>query len=178
MGEEEPGAEEEPEADEELRAEGAKLLVDAVQQLSAEDMDRILRGLPPAVSTEVVGDLIGNKLDPRRLKNLSSLLIGPLRKRPAARLTLVVERLSMGILETFHAELGDRFDDPSVDDLREVLDAVLSQHPLAGVRCTLSWVAAEEMPAAQAARDVLLSDERLRLPDWAEASGSATTPTE
>lgn len=157
-------------SEEELGAEGAKLLADAVQQLSPEDIDRLLRSVPSPVATELVGELLGNKLDPRRLKNLGSLLIGPLRKRPAARLIPVVERLSMGILETFHAELGDRFEDPSVADLREVLDAVLAQHPLAGVRCTLGWVVAEEMPAAQAARDVLLADPRLRLPDWAEAS--------
>lgn len=157
-------------SEEELGAEGAKLLVDAVQQLSAEDVDRLLRSVPSPVATEVVGELIGNKLDPKRLKNLGSLLISTLRKRPVARLTLVVERLSMGILETFHGELGDRFDDPSIEDLRDVLDAVLAQHPLAGVRCTLGWVVAEGMPAAQAARDLLLTDERLRLPDWPKAS--------
>jgi hypothetical protein len=155
-------------SEEELGAEGAKLLEDAVQQLSAEDLDRLLRGLPSQVATELVAELIGNKLDPRRLKNLASLLLGPLRKRPAARLTLILERLSIGILDTFHTELGDRFDDPSVADLEEVLDAVLAQHPVAGVRCTLAWVFAEEMPAAQAARHVLLADPRLRLPDWAE----------
>jgi hypothetical protein len=165
-------------AEDELGAAGAKLLVDAVQQLSAEDIDRLLRGVPSPVATEVVGDLIGSKLDPRRLKNLGSLLISALRKRPPTRLALVVERLSMGILETFHTELGDRFDDPSVDDLREVLDAVLAEHPLAGVRCTLSWVVAEELTAAEAARQVLLTEERLRLPDWAEASGSPTTAPE
>ena len=175
MGEEpetevEPELEYEPEIDEELQAEGEKLLLDAVQALSAGDMDRILKGLPTAVSTEVAADLIGNKLDPRRLKNLSALLIGPLQKRPVARLTLVIEKLSIGILDTFHTELGDRFDNPSVDDLREVIDAVLSRHPVSGVRLTLGWVVAEQMPAARAARDVLLTDERLRLPDWAEAS--------
>lgn len=155
--------------DEELRVEGATLLVDAVQQLSAEDVDRLLRGLPSHVATELVKALIGNKLDPRRLKNIGPLLVGTLRKRPAERLAPVVEHLSMGILDTFQAELGDRFENPSFDDLREVLDAVLAKHPVDGVRCTLSWVVAEGMPAAQAARDVLLTDERLRLPDWAEA---------
>lgn len=157
-------------AEDELGVEGAKLLTDAVQALSAEDVDGLLRGLPPAVATELVRELIGNKLDPRRLKNLGSLLIATMRKRPAARLTLVVERLSMGILDTFQAELGDRFDDPSAEALREVLDAVLAQHPVAGVRCTLSWVVAEEMAAAQAARDVLFTDPRLHLPDWSEPS--------
>jgi hypothetical protein len=156
--------------DEELLAEGATLLTDAVQQLEPEDIERILRNLPSPVATEVVGDLIGNKLDPRRLKNLGSLLMGPLRKRPPARLALLVERLSTGILGTFEKELGDRFENPSQDDLREVLDAVLADHPAAGVRCTLSWVVAGGMPAAEAARDVLLADPRLRLPGWADVS--------
>lgn len=171
MTDEEPTAEHAHEVDEALMAEGATLLVDSVQQLSAEEIDRLLKGLPPAVSTELVKDLIGSKLDPRRLKNLGGLLVSPLRKRPAARLGPTVERLSIGILETFHAELGDeRFDEPSADDLRQVLDAVLAKHPLSGVRCTLSWCVAEGVPAAAPAREVLLSDERLRLPDWAEAS--------
>jgi hypothetical protein len=159
-----------PEVPEELLAEGGELLVASVQELSGDDVDRLLKGLPPQVATELVHDLIGNKLDPRRLKNLGSLLIGPLRKRTATRLDVTMERLSVGILESFHHELGDRFDNPSLDDLREVLDAVLAQHPLPGVRCTLSWVVAEGMPAAAAARDVLVTDERLRLPGWAEPS--------
>jgi hypothetical protein len=163
-------SEEELEVDEELAAEGAKLLEDAVQQLATDDMDRLLRGLPSPIATEVVGDLIGNKLDPRRLKNLGSLLLSTLRKRSGARLSLVMERLSMGILDTFHHELGERFDNPSFDDLSEVLDTVLAQHPPAGVRCTLAWVVAEGMPAARAAHDLLLTDERLRLPDWPKAS--------
>jgi hypothetical protein len=163
----EQGDEVEYEVDEELMAEGALFLVGSVGELPAEDLDRILKGLPPAISTDLVKDLIGNKLDPRRLKNLAPLLLGPLRKRPAARLSPTVERLSVGILETFHAELGDeRFENPSYEDLREVIDAVLEKHPLSGVRCTLSWVVADGLPAAQAAHDLLLTDERLRLPDW------------
>ena len=65
---------------------------------------------------------------------------------------------------------GDRFENPSFDDLRGVLDAVLADHPAGGVRCTLAWVVAQGMPAAEAARDLLRSDDRLRLPDWVDAS--------
>lgn len=162
---EEAVRDEEMRRDEEaLMAEGEQLLVDAVGQLSGEDIDRLLRALPSPVGTELVKDLLGNKLDPRRLRNLGALLAAPLRRRPAARLAPIVERLSGGILETFHDELGDRFDNPSLADLREVLDAVLAPHPAAGVRCTLAWVVAEGMPAAEAARDLLLTDERLLVP--------------
>jgi len=156
---------------EELRAEDdAQLLVDAVAELSGEDVDRLLRGLPAPLATELAKELLGNKLDPRRLKNIGTLLAGALRKRPVARLPHLVERLSTGVLGTFETELGDRFENPSVDDLREVLDAVLAQHPTAAVRCTLALVVAEGMPAAGAAREVLLSDSRLCLPGWVEAS--------
>jgi hypothetical protein len=156
---------------EELRAEGAHMLLDAVGQVSPDDMDRMLRNLPTPLSTEVVRELIGNKLDPKRLKNIGSLLVGTLRKRPAARLSPIVERLSTMVLATFEKELGEeRFENPSLDDLREVIDAVLSEHPATDVRCTLAWVVADGLPAAEAARDVLLTDDRLRLPDWAEAS--------
>jgi hypothetical protein len=163
-------APEETLGEEKLRAEGERLFVDAVGELSAEDMDRMLRELPPVLSSEVVSALIGSKLDPRRLKNLSGLLLNSLRKRPLARQAALVERLSTGILATFETELGDRFENPSADDLRAVLDAVLAEHPAAGVRCTLSWVVEEGMPAAEAARDVLITEPRLRLPGWAEAS--------
>ena len=157
-------------AEEELKAEGAQLLVDAVNQISPDDMDRMLRNLPPPLSTEVVQALIGNKLDPRRLKNVGSLLVGALRKRPPARLSPIVERLSTLVLASFEKELGEeRFENPSREDLREVIDAVLEEHPATDVRCTLAWVVADGLPAAEAARDVLLGNERLRLPDWAEA---------
>ena len=170
MAEEEVTAEEELPVDEALLAEGVRLLGDAVGQLAGEDVDRLLRGLPASVATEAAKELLGNKLDPRRLKNVGSLMAGTLHKRPLARQAMAVERLSTGIFATFESELGDRFENPSLDDLREVLDAVLAEHPAAGVRCTLSWVVAQGMPAAEAARDVLLSDARLRLPDWPEPS--------
>ena len=169
--EEEHGEEEEHEHGEEisaeLLAEGERLFVDSVNELSAEDIDHMLRALPPAVSTEVVSGLIGNKLDPRRLKNLGSLLVNSLQKRPVQRQALLVERLSTGVLATFETELGDRFENPSFDDLRDVIDAVLAEHPTSGVRCTLSWVVACGMPAAEAARDVLIREPRLTLPNWA-----------
>ncbi|HYH51732.1 MAG TPA: hypothetical protein VEG38_19480, partial [Acidimicrobiia bacterium] len=166
------GDEVEYEVDEALMATGAVFLVESVAELSAGELDELLKGLPPQIGTELVKDLIGNKLDPRRLKNLAPLLLGPLRKRPAGRLSPTVERLSVGILDTFHNELGERFDNPSFDDLSEVIDAVLAKHPLSGVRCTLSWVVADGLPAAQAAHDLLLTDERLRLPDWPKASSA------
>ena len=160
-------------------AAGGRLLEDSVAALSADDLDRLLKGLPPQIATELVKDLIGNKLDPRRLKNLAPLLLSPMRKRTAVRLSPTVERLSVGILDTFHTELGDdRFEDPTFDDLSEVLDSVLAQHPLGGVRCTLSWVVSDGLPAAQAAHDLLLTDARLRLPDWpvTESASPAVEP--
>jgi hypothetical protein len=143
-----------------------------VNELSADEIERLLRALPPALSTEVVSGLIGNKLDPRRLKNLGSLLVNSLRKRPVQRQALLVERLSTGVLATFESELGDRFQNPSFDDLREVIDAGHAGPPPRGVRCTLSWVVAVGMPAAEAARDLLISEPRLALPNWGEASTS------
>jgi hypothetical protein len=157
-------------AEEELTVGGAGVLVEAVGQLSPDDIDALLKGLPGPLATELVRDLLGNKLDPRRLKNAGALMANSLRKRPPARQAALVERLSSAILATFEVELGDRFENPSADDLREVLDAVLAEHPAAGVRCTLSWVVAEGMPAADAARQILLTDPRVRLSGSAEAS--------
>jgi hypothetical protein len=156
--------------EEELRAEGGRLLVDAVGELSAGDIEQLLKGLPSPLATELVRELLGSKIDPRRLKNVGALLVGPLQKRPPARLVPLVERLSTGVLGTFETQLGDRFESPSLDDLRDVLDAIFAQHPAAGVRCTLSLVVADGMPAAEAAREVLLTDPRLCLAGWPEAS--------
>ena len=157
----------------ELKSVGTGLLEDSVAELSADDVDRLLRGIPTPEATELVKALIGNKLDPRRVKKPGALLIGPLKKQPAARLGLIVERLSIGVLGSFEQQLGDRFENPSREDLEEVLEAVLAEHPVTGVRCTLSWVVADTMPAAEAARDVLLSDDRLRLPDWPQSEAAA-----
>jgi hypothetical protein len=160
----EPEPEPEREAEPEPEADGARLLAEAVGELSAEDVDRLLRGLPPSLSGELVRELLGNRLDPRRLKNVGGLLLGPLRKRTGDRLSLLVERLSTGILASFEEQLGERFENPSLDDLRGVLDGVLAEHPAAGVRCTLALVVADDMPAAGAAREVLLTDPRLHPP--------------
>jgi hypothetical protein len=156
--------------DEAVMLEGVQLLGDAVGALSGDDLDRLLRGLPGPVAADAVKDLLGNKLDPRRLKNVGALLAGTLKKRPIGRQAMAVERLSTGVFGTFETELGDRFENPSLADLRAVLDAVLADHPAGGVRCTLAWVVAQGMPAAEAARDLLRSDDRLRLPDWADAA--------
>ena len=48
------------------------------------------------------------------------------------------------VLATFEKALGEeRFENPSVDDLREVIGAVLAEHPATDVRCTyaVQWVA-------------------------------------
>jgi hypothetical protein len=166
--------------EEDIKTDDSQLLLDSVGVLTADEIDELLRGVPSPTAMALVKELIGNKLDPRRLKKLGVLLIGPLKKRNADRLAPVVEALSVSILETFHAQLGERFENPSVADLREVLDDVLAKHPAIGVRCTLAWVVAEEMVAADAARTVLLSDERLRLPDWPQATEevAAATPAD
>jgi hypothetical protein len=163
-------------SEEELKAQGAGMLEDSVAQLTPEELDQLLRGIPTPEATELVKALIGNKLDPRRVKKPGALLVGPLKKQGAARLVLIVERLSLGVLETFDKQLGDRFENPSRADLEEVLPAVLAEHPAAGVRCTLSWVVAEAMAAGEAARDVLLSDERLRLPHWPPGESAEAEP--
>jgi hypothetical protein len=166
----EHGDEEEYPVDEAVILEGVQLLGDAVGALSGDDVDRLLRGLPGPAASEAVKELLGNKLDPRRLKNAGALLAGTLKKRPIGRQAMTVEKLSTAVFATFESELGDRFENPSLDDLREVLDAVLADHPAGGVRCTLAWVVAQGMPAAEAARDLLRSDDRLRLPEWVDAS--------
>src|SRR5688500_10458057 len=96
--------------EEELKAQGLGLLEDSVGQLSSDDLDRLLRSIPTPEATELVKALIGNKLDPRRVKKPGALLIGPLKKQQAARHGIIVERLSIGDLGSFEQQLGDRYE--------------------------------------------------------------------
>lgn len=60
--------------------------------------------------------------------------------------------------------LGDNADNPSSDQLREVLPGIVDNHGVAVTRIMLASTVAGEAPASAIIRDLLKSDETLALP--------------
>jgi hypothetical protein len=67
-------------------------------------------------------------------------------------------------------ELGDNADNPSSDQLREVLPGLVERHGVAVTRIMLAGTVAGEAPASAIIRDLLKNDELVALPRVEEAS--------
>ncbi len=61
-------------------------------------------------------------------------------------------------------QLGDHADNPSSDQLREVLPGIVERHGIAPTRIMLASTVAGEAPASAIIRDLLKTDETLALP--------------
>jgi hypothetical protein len=61
-------------------------------------------------------------------------------------------------------ELGDNADNPSSDQLREVLPGIVERHGVAATRIMLAATVAGEAPASAIIRDLLKHDELVALP--------------
>lgn len=66
-------------------------------------------------------------------------------------------------------QLGDHADNPSSDQLREVLPGVIERHGVAVTRIMLASTVAGEAPASAIIRDLLKTDETVQLPKVEEA---------
>ena len=66
-------------------------------------------------------------------------------------------------------QLGDDADNPSSDQLREVLPGVIERHGVAVTRIMLASTVAGEAPASAIIRDLLKTDETVQLPKAEEA---------
>ena len=65
-------------------------------------------------------------------------------------------------------QLGDHADNPSTDQLKEVLPGVVERHGLPVTRIMLASTVAGEAPASAIIRDLLKNDEELALPKTEE----------
>jgi len=61
-------------------------------------------------------------------------------------------------------QLGDHADNPSTDQLKEVLPGIIERHGLALTRIMLASTVAGEAPASAIIRDLLKNDDELALP--------------
>lgn len=84
------------------------------------------------------------------------------------RLNGTLETLVMVLTDACLADcieqLGDHADNPSSDQLREVLPGVAERHGVAVTRLMLASTVAGEAPAAAIIRDLLKNDELVKLP--------------
>jgi hypothetical protein len=67
-------------------------------------------------------------------------------------------------------ELGDHSENPSTDQLKEVLPGLVERHGVASVRIMLAATVAGDAPAAAIIRDLLKSDELVALPKVEETT--------
>ena len=79
-------------------------------------------------------------------------------------------------------ELGDHSENPSTDQLKEVLPGLVERHGVASVRIMLAATVAGDAPAAAIIRDLLKTDELVALPKVEEtpplrSSTPASAPT-
>ncbi|MEM9515095.1 MAG: hypothetical protein AAGA42_09585 [Actinomycetota bacterium] len=66
-------------------------------------------------------------------------------------------------------QLGDHADNPSSDQLREVLPGIVERHGVAATRIMLASTVAGEAPASAIIRDLLKTDETVQLPKVEQA---------
>lgn len=92
------------------------------------------------------------------------------------RLDGTMESLAMVVTDAALADcieqLGDHADHPSSEQLREVLPGIVERHSKGIVQIMLGSTVVGEAPAAAIIRDILKSDEQLKLPP-AEPAASA-----
>jgi hypothetical protein len=81
--------------------------------------------------------------------------------------------LSDACLAECITELGDHADNPSSDQLREVLPGIVEHHGVAITRIMLAATVAGEAPASAIIRDLLKYDDTLALP---KAEATLSTP--
>lgn len=115
------------------------------------------------------------KLSPPALERMPKPWIALKRADMSAQLELA-HALTEDVLEATRDALGDAADEPTVEQLREVLDALIERFGAVRVTLLLAVVAAGAGPAADACDEVLDTDERLALDEAAPARPVASTP--
>ena len=74
-------------------------------------------------------------------------------------------------------QLGDNADNPSTDQLKEALPAIIKDHGLAMTRIMLAGTVAGEAPASAIIRDLLKNDDELALPKMEEVQSAPVLDT-
>lgn len=103
------------------------------------------------------------------------LALTKIRNQALKRQLQDAELLTDAVLPSFEAHLGEAYENPTLEDLRNVLDILLDEGLTINVlRLVLAVVTDLERPAAEVAQTVLLQDARFRLPEWSRRDDDAT----
>ena len=123
--------------------------------------DEELTALVDALDEDHAGalvDIVGPDTDPVHIRDAVS----------RGRLDGTMEGIALVITDACLADcieqLGDRYEQPSTEDLNEVLPGLIERHGIAAVRIMLAATVAGEAVAAPIIRDILKHDEVLKLP--------------
>lgn len=155
----------EPELDEATVAAHLERLGAALAALDDETVRTAVAALAETSRTE----LATNLQLPKATMHLGAALAPLLRRKaiaapPQRRLTAAFTLTEPVNDETVHA-LGDRHDDPSRDDLLEVLPPVIERHGTPLVTLMLAAYAASDAPCRTVMAELLDTDERFAIGD-------------
>jgi hypothetical protein len=157
---------EEHELDEAERAQAEADVARMSDALAALDDDALRHGLG-SMSEKSRAELASQLQLPRATMHLGDALV-PLVRRKLRNTSAdhqlqatfaIVERVN----DTTVAALGDRSEDPSREDLLEVLPAVIDEHGSALVTAMMAGYAASDAECRPAMRDLLETDERFAI---------------
>ena len=85
--------------------------------------------------------------------------------------------ISDAALATCIEQLGENADNPSTDQLKEVLPSIIEKHGLAVARIMLAATVAGEAPASAIIRDLLKNDDTMALPKVEESEAATVLDT-
>jgi hypothetical protein len=111
---------------------------------------------------------------------LTPLVLGKLRGLAPDRQLMVATAITNRVNDETVRALGDRSDDPSREDLQEVLPEVIEEHGIELTRLMVAGYAVSDAQCRDAMREILDSDERFALPEVPDAedeSRDAELPT-
>lgn len=132
-------------------------LVDrALAATTDDELDALVAGL-----SEEHAEAIERLVDGTTVDEIRS---GAAKGRLNGTLETLVMVLTDACLADCIEQLGDHADNPSSDQLREVLPGLTERHGVAVTRLMLASTVAGEAPAAAIIRDLLKNDELVKLP--------------
>jgi len=144
--------------------------------LSTLDDESLRRGLS-GITEKQRQDLATQLNLPRATVHLGDAL-APLVRRKLHGLSVdrqhaIATALTNRANDSTVAALGDRSEEPSREDLEEVLPAVIEQHGVELVRLMIASYAVSDAPVRPVMRELLDTDDRFSLPDASEADDDA-----
>ena len=162
---------------EELSAEDEldmKRLDAAIATLDDESLRRGLSGITEKQRQELAVQLNLPRASMHLGDALTPLVRRKLRGLAVDRQLMVATAITNRANDATVRALGDRSEDPSREDLQEVLPGVIEEHGIELARLMVASYAVSDAPCRGAMREILDSDERFAIPDVPDADSEST----